>query len=95
MMRRKHLPARRGNVSFNFVHGDRTYHATATRYDDGRLAEIFLSAGKVGFRRRGAGGSKRGACNLSLCSTAFAAEVLIHAVAGGPLATALELARLP
>ena len=48
MSESERLPNRRGSLSFNFVHDGRAYHATATHYTDGRLAEIFLDTDKVG-----------------------------------------------
>jgi hypothetical protein len=48
MTARTRLPNRRGSVSFNFQCGSFAYVATISRFDDGRLAEIFLSNGKAG-----------------------------------------------
>lgn len=93
-MSREHLPARRESVSFNFVHQDRQYHATATRYTDGRLAEIFLDCGKVGSAVQ-----QHAEATAVLASIALQhgvdASTLAHAVKGGPLATAIELAMPP
>lgn len=94
MTNREHLPSRRESVSFNFVHQDRQYHATATRYADGRLAEIFLDCGKVGSAVQ-----QHAEVTAVLASIALqhgvAASTLAHAVKGGPLATAIELAMPP
>lgn len=49
MSNRKRLPNRRGNVSIGFEFEGFAYRATAARFDDGRLAEIFLDVpGKLG-----------------------------------------------
>jgi hypothetical protein len=46
---REHLPTRHANSSFSFEHEGHQYRATAGRFADGRLAEIFLHApGKMG-----------------------------------------------
>jgi hypothetical protein len=46
---RKRLPNRRGNVSFGFEFEGFAYRATASHFDDGALAEIFLHVpGKLG-----------------------------------------------
>ena len=91
MTARECLPNRRGSRSFNFVHDGRTYHATATRYPDGRLAEIFLDVGKAGSSVQ-----QHAEANAVLVSLALQhgveVETIVHAVAGGPLAAALELA---
>jgi hypothetical protein len=94
MTGRERLPDRRGNVSFNFFHDDRTYRATVTRYFDGRIAEIFLDVGKGG-----SGIQQHANATAILASLALqhgvATQTIIHAVAGGPLAVALELAAKP
>ncbi len=93
-MNRERLLNRRGNVSFNYLHDGRTYHATVTRYGDGRLAEIFLDVDKPG-----AAVQQHAEATAVLASLALqhgvAAQTIIHAVAGGPLAAALELAVAP
>jgi hypothetical protein len=93
-MNRERLPNRRGNLSFNFRHDGWTYHATATRYPDGRLAEVFLDVGKAGSTV-----PQHAEATAVLASMALqhgvAPQTIIHAVQGGPLATALELAVLP
>ncbi len=48
MTARIRLPNRRGNLSFDFVCGDGRFTATIAAFDDGQLAEVFLSNGKVG-----------------------------------------------
>ena len=46
MTRRLRLPNRRGSVRFTFEYNGARYLATVTRFDDGRLAEIFIDAPK-------------------------------------------------
>jgi hypothetical protein len=91
---RGRLPNRRGNLSFNFLHDGRTYHATATRYADGRLAEVFLDVGKAGSTVQQHAEATAVLASLAL-QHGVAPQTIIHAVRGGPLATALELAVLP
>ena len=45
---RKRLPNRRGHILLNIEAGGFRYVAGVGRYDDGRLAEIFLNADKAG-----------------------------------------------
>ena len=93
-MTRSRLPNRRGSLSFAFEHKGRLYHATASRFSNGKLAEIFLDCGKAG----SAVSEHAEACAV-LASIALQwgvdVETLRHAVAGGPLAVALELAVQP
>jgi len=91
---RDRLPNRRGNLSFNFLHDGRTYHATATRYADGRLAEIFLDVGKAGSTVQQHAEATAVLASLAL-QHGVAQQTIIHAVQGGPLAVALKLAVLP
>jgi hypothetical protein len=91
---RERLPDRRGSISFNFVHDSRTYHATATRYADGRLAEIFLDVGKAGSTVQQHAEATAVLASLAL-QHGVAPQTIIHAVQGGPLAAALELAVKP
>jgi len=93
-MSRHQLPNRRSSISFNFVHESRTYHATATRYPDGRLAEIFLDVGKAGSTVQLH--AEATAVLASLClQHGVSAETICHAVGGGPIAAAIELAVTP
>jgi hypothetical protein len=91
---RERLPNRRGNISFNFLHDGRVYHATATRYQDDRLAEIFLDVGKAGSTVQQHAEATAVLASLAL-QNGVAVETIIHAVSGGPLANALELASAP
>jgi hypothetical protein len=92
MSARETLPNRRGSEIFDFEHGARQWTACVSRFADGRLGEIFLSA------------TKSGAVGDLAAETAIvaslalqhgcAAETLTHAIAGresGPLSAALAL----
>jgi ribonucleoside-diphosphate reductase alpha chain len=48
MMARERLPNRRGHEGLFFSHGGFDYTAGIGRFDDGRLAEIFLTGSKSG-----------------------------------------------
>ena len=93
-MNRERLTDRRGSLSFNFLHDGRCFHATASCYPDGRLAEIFLDVGKAGSTVQQHAEATAVLASLAL-QHGVAAKTIIHAVAGGPLATALELAVTP
>lgn len=45
---RERLRNRRQAFKITFVHEGIRYHGTIGRYDDGRIAEVFLAAGKPG-----------------------------------------------
>ena len=45
---RQRLPNRRSSVTRSFEFDGQIYRATASRFPDGRLAEIFLDCGKAG-----------------------------------------------
>lgn len=47
-MTREKLPPCRACETIDFVHGRMAHVASIGRYEDGRLAEVFLSAGKAG-----------------------------------------------
>ena len=93
IMTRHRLPNRRHSIAFNFECEGHQYRATASRFPDGRLAELFLDSGKI---------------NTPLQSNAETAAMLVplllrHGVASdtirrsvsGPIATALDLAVMP
>ena len=84
----------RPSISFNFEHADQLYHATASRFTDGRLAEIFLDVGKAGSSVQQHAATCAILASLAL-QHGVAVETICHAVAGGPLAAALELAVQP
>jgi hypothetical protein len=92
-MTRSRLPDRREAEMIEFEHGGRKWTATVGRFEDGRLAEIFLHA-------------PRDSAVLALAQDAAIlasialqhgapAAVICHALSGrdtGPLAAALALA---
>ena len=46
-MTRERLPLRRGSTVLDFQHGGVDYTVGWSRYEDGRVAELFLNAGKL------------------------------------------------
>lgn len=48
IMTRSLLPQRRGNETVEFEHEGIRYFGTFSRFDDGRLAEVFLNSAKLG-----------------------------------------------
>jgi len=92
-MTRERLPNRRQAELLDFQHAGRRWTATIGRFADGRVAEVFLSAGKDSALARLAEESAIVA-SLALqhgCDIA----TLRHAISGagaGPLSTALDLA---
>jgi hypothetical protein len=93
-MKRERPPNRRGNVSFNFEHAGWTYHATAGRYNDGRLSEIFLDVDKPGSAVQQHAEATAVLASLAL-QHGVPPAIIAHAVMGGPLAIAIELAMEP
>ena len=101
MTDRQRLPNRRGHELLNFEHGGIRYTAGGSRFEDGRLAEIFLSTAKHGT-----------AVDVNARDAAVAASLLLQhgcpietlrraltrnadGSASGPLARALDLLALP
>ena len=95
MTERQRLPNRRLSQSFDIEVSARRYRCTASRFDDGRLAEVFLSNNKAG------SDSDTAAKDLAVvCSLQFGVPVetirraLMRDSQGrpnGPLGTALDL----
>jgi hypothetical protein len=48
MSARRKLTNRRASEMFSFAHAGMRYDASLSRYDDGRVGEIFLSCNKTG-----------------------------------------------
>jgi len=89
---RERLPNRRGAEMVDFVHGNRCWTACVGRFEDGRLAEIFIEGPKDSPLLALA----RDAAILASIALQFGAPaaVIHHALAGreiGPLAAALAL----
>ena len=72
---RERQPNRRACESFSFEHGGMNYVASIARYDDGRLAEIFLTNHKVGSDADAAAKD-----SAVVCSIAFQHGVLAETI---------------
>ena len=66
MNRRARLANRRASVTFAFSCNDLKYLATISRYDDGQLAEIFISNAKVGSHSDAAAKDAAIVCSIAL-----------------------------
>jgi hypothetical protein len=81
------LPNRRANVSFSFDHEGHRYRATAGRFANGDLAEVFLDAGKAGTALQS--NAETAAILVSLLlQHGVSVDTIRHSV-GGPIAIAL------
>jgi ribonucleoside-diphosphate reductase alpha chain len=87
---RERLPNRRASVAFTFEHEGHRYRATASQYDDGRLGELFLDAGKDGTPLQS--NAETAAILVSLLLQHGVAPETIRHSTTGPIAIALELA---
>jgi len=94
---RARLSNRRGSESFSFECGGLAYHATASRFADGALAEIFLTCHKAGSAADTAARDSAIVCSIAL---QFGADVETirkalcrdsRGTANGPLGVALDL----
>jgi len=84
MMQRKLLPSRRRSIAFTFEFESHKYRATASHFDDGRLAEIFLDTDRAGKLN-----AETAATLASLCPQhGVDAKTILHSV-NGPIAIAL------
>ncbi|MDN5003987.1 hypothetical protein ACFQZO_24420 [Bradyrhizobium sp. GCM10027634] len=92
-MTREMLPNKRPSIAFNFEHEGHRYRATAGRYPDGRLAEIFLDTGKINTPLQA--NAETAAVLVSLLlQHGVDVEIILHSIRG-PIATALKLAEAP
>jgi hypothetical protein len=94
---RERLPNRRGHELLEFDHEGIRYTAGVGRFEDGRLAEIFLNTGKLGTAVDTFARDAAVAASL-LFQHGCPVETLRHALtsnadgsASGPLARALDL----
>jgi ribonucleoside-diphosphate reductase alpha chain len=88
MMARERLPNRRRSTAFVFEFESHKYRATASRFADGRLAEIFLDTGKAGTPLQL--NAETAAILASLClQHGVDVETIRHSV-NGPIAVALD-----
>jgi hypothetical protein len=87
-MSRQHLRNRRANTAFTFEFEGHKYRASAGRFDDGRLAEIFLDCGKPNTQIQSTAETAAILTSLAL-QHGIDAETIKHAVSG-PVAVALD-----
>jgi hypothetical protein len=94
---RRRLPNRRAHELIDFTHDGIRYTAGIGRFEDGRLAELFLDAGKVGTHLETV--ARDAAITASLLfQQGASADTLRHAItrkgdgsAAGPLGTLLDI----
>jgi ribonucleoside-diphosphate reductase alpha chain len=85
---RQHLPNRRRSIAFTFEFESHKYRATASHFNDGRLAEIFLDTDKAGTSLQL--NAETAAILASLClQHGVSAETIRHSI-NGPIAIALD-----
>lgn len=85
-MKRQLLPNRRRSTAFAFEFEGHKYRATASRFADGRLAEIFLDTGKAGTPLQL---NAETAAILASLGLQHDPETIRHSV-NGPIAVALD-----
>ena len=97
MNHRARLADRRASTTFAFSCNDLKYLATISRYQDDRLAEIFISNAKVGSHSDAAAKDAAVVCSIAL-QYGVPVETIRHAllrdgrgVASSPLGVALDL----
>ena len=90
---RERLPNRRRHIAFSFEHEGHRYRATASRFADGRLAEIFLDTGKLNSHVQQSAENAAILASL-LLQHGVPAEIILHSVKGA-IAIALDLAVQP
>ncbi len=98
---RQVLPNRRGHESVTFMHRGMQYTAGIGRFDDGRIAEIFLSSEKVGSNAADLARDAAITASLAL-QYGCPLPTLLHALtreedgaAAGPVGVALEMIENP
>ncbi|CAL74409.1 hypothetical protein BRADO0465 [Bradyrhizobium sp. ORS 278] len=87
---RERLPNRRGSLAFEFNHEGYKYRASIGRFDDGRLAEIFLDTGLIDTPLQQNAENAAMLASLLLQHGAKVADI-VHSVSG-PVAVALAQA---
>jgi hypothetical protein len=87
MMQRQLLPNRRRSIAFIFEFEGHKYRATASHFDDGRLAEIFLDTDKAGALQSNA--NTAAILTSLLLQHGVSPDAVRHSVAG-PIAVALD-----
>jgi hypothetical protein len=93
MPNRERLPNRRPSIAFNFECKGQRYRAMATRFPDGRLAEIFLDASKVGSTAQMHAETAAILASL-LLQHHVSAETILRSISG-PIAVAINLVISP
>jgi len=91
-MTRRRLPNRRASVRFSFGYGGTRYLATLSKFDDGRLAEIFIDSPKPDSALAVHCNDAAVLCSLLLQHGVEAAAIR-HSISG-PIATALAKAEV-
>jgi ribonucleoside-diphosphate reductase alpha chain len=97
MSTRQRLPNRRASETFSFDCAGLPYVATISRFDDGKLAEIFISNGKAGSQADNAARDSAIVASISLqCGAQL--DVIRHALLrdlhgrpSSPLGQALDM----
>ena len=89
MTHRKRLPHRRANEIANFEYDGQRYTAAISRFQNGDIAEIFLTSGKFGAAVHLHASDSAILCSLALQS-GVPVETIRHAVKG-PIGHALGL----
>ena len=84
---RKRLPNRRACMSCSFEYEGHVYRATAGRFADGRLGELFLNTGKLGSPMQANADNAAILASL-LLQHGVSPEVIRHSVTG-PIALAI------
>lgn len=90
---RERLPNRRASVVFAFTHGGAHYTGTVSRFDDGRLAEIFIDTAKPTSALAEHVADAAVLASL-LLQHGVSAAAIKHSISG-PIAGALEVASGP
>jgi ribonucleoside-diphosphate reductase alpha chain len=94
---RQRLPNRRASETFEVTAQGLSYHATVSRFDDGRVAEIFLSNHKTGSHADTAAKDSAVVCSIALqfgVPLGVIRKALMrdsHGRPNGPLGVALDL----
>ncbi|MCA1399348.1 hypothetical protein [Bradyrhizobium sp. BRP56] len=92
-MTREKLPNKRRSIAFTFEFEGHRYRASATRFADGRLAELFLDAGKFNSPLQQQAETAAVLVSL-LLQHGVSVDVILHSIRG-PIATALLMAEAP
>lgn len=85
---RERLPSRRNSEFFHFVYEGHRYVASISRFNDGRIGELFLSCGKAGTAV-----SINAEAAAILCSLALQAGITVETIRNavrGPVSAALD-----